>query len=1002
MLVYLGGETETETEDLLDTERSFDYQDQAFRQTSICDAASLAPTLDGSISELLFASPIEPIEAGNSRRDLDQHFLSSCEPPTPTNIPQTQQQFFPQNKTTKKKGDNSRSEQESVQATPLEIGNIVDKETRAQEEELDMIYAQKQQLNARRHLPTNPNKSPTNSSPSPKPRLESSMFSANDAAELDRLLAEMSHSLDLDSLARFDSGASRQSELGSQQQQAPSKRDSGRLQQTASDRKTFQREHQEERSKSREKASTLGSATTSNKRAHNATHANHSNESILDDYDDASRILERMISDAQMATSYNQKTTSLAKKVLQPPKLTRPQKPPAPTPESMRNYEPKLVQGIIMKARPVATCREATRNELQPEWASDLPNKRVVPAPSDQARQSHTLSDRSGSVDSRRAWQERKLRILSQSTEEEAEAGVGGDKPPELPMKDYPQQSNWHEDTQNVIEAKANEFEEDQRDLRPGKAQLAWMKRRTMSSMRSMRSKLSDFMAHSGDAWAHHNSNTNQQTRVKQAAAKFESNTLKGQAKERQSRSHSRNLNKKPLEPLSEQLSNLGEEIRKRLSRSKSRLGQIFSSTKSNQSRAKSMPNDKTIGSSSPSGQLATISDVTGVACAVQEATHERESSSSSCSLSGLEKTSPSPLAKIASSTSIKRLSGLKMMPTGNFNSTFDEQEDGPQRPVRRTKHRSRRRKGQNKGHLIDNTTDLMIDKAQQGSLEVGASSENKDYFLQKLASSSSPTSKSEAEEECSSEELNKSKSSQCLNSSPKSKTLTSDQSGHLKKKSQSLRCLKPDKMSQVSRRLPESGNSFRPASVARMLTSPTSEIPLAHDDNAKATGRKSRSTITRSALSNYKTPIAAASSPRSSSSQSSSGSQAPKAPPRSRQRAKSMHAPDHHKTDHEPALKSSKSRLSILAGQLKQMGPFKTSAGKLTNEPSRLPAPNGRRSRRDQHDNKPQSTNKSNDSDSLCHWSPVIKNPNPNINNNNNNSNIPTWFQKGKMLSEL
>lgn len=49
LLVYLG---ETETEDIVDTERSLDYQDQTWRQ-SICGGASLAPTIDESLSELI-------------------------------------------------------------------------------------------------------------------------------------------------------------------------------------------------------------------------------------------------------------------------------------------------------------------------------------------------------------------------------------------------------------------------------------------------------------------------------------------------------------------------------------------------------------------------------------------------------------------------------------------------------------------------------------------------------------------------------------------------------------------------------------------------------------------------------------------------------------------------------------------------------------------------------------------------------------------------------------
>lgn len=73
LLVYLG---ETETEDIVDTERSLDYQDQTWRQ-SICGGASLAPTIDESLSELLSAS-VTPASNQNlfgpspSRRDINR------------------------------------------------------------------------------------------------------------------------------------------------------------------------------------------------------------------------------------------------------------------------------------------------------------------------------------------------------------------------------------------------------------------------------------------------------------------------------------------------------------------------------------------------------------------------------------------------------------------------------------------------------------------------------------------------------------------------------------------------------------------------------------------------------------------------------------------------------------------------------------------------------------------------------------------------------------------
>lgn len=65
LLVYLG---ETETEDIVDTERSLDYQDQTWRQ-SICGGASLAPTIDESLSELIGSN--HNFNNRNSYQDFD-------------------------------------------------------------------------------------------------------------------------------------------------------------------------------------------------------------------------------------------------------------------------------------------------------------------------------------------------------------------------------------------------------------------------------------------------------------------------------------------------------------------------------------------------------------------------------------------------------------------------------------------------------------------------------------------------------------------------------------------------------------------------------------------------------------------------------------------------------------------------------------------------------------------------------------------------------------------
>lgn len=1173
--MYLGGETETETEDLLDTERSFDYQDQAYRQTSICDAASLAPTLDGSISELLFASPIQPIDAlaSGSRQhrdnlnDDDDWTLNSCEPPTPTNKSlQQKSQFFPPaknepentNKNDKElKDNNNNNKQSASEKTQVNLENEFNKQDQLSE----MIYAQKQQLNAKRHAKStnNNNKSPTNSSASPSPmmnadaQLQSAMFSANDAAELDRLLAEMSQSLDLDSLARFD--RVHHKSIGSKEQQTSKQALETADSERARLKLNINRDQYNHSIYHGNKAATLASANPSaNSHDNNRSQldsaataapseqkfntnrnmplqpaAQQSNESILDEYDDASRILEQMISDAQMASNPNkQQRTQLAQRPINSTSVS----------PIKRNYEPKLIDCTLVKQSVLPKINNDSvivkSHAIKPQWTAT--------SNSMDARKGETLSDRlqASSSDSRRAWRENQKPSLQsqQSTRQNYEnernlahlnMQKGGEIPPELPEKDYPQATNDNNECQqwqNVIEARAIDDDSDDSNenhdsndaklfgmQKAGKAQLAWMKRRTMSSMRSMRSKLSDFMAHSGDAWAHHNRNANgvngssRETRVKQVAAKFESNQENNNSNylkkikddtnlndeyekeftsrkpsERESRSRSRNANARKLyqqmEPLSEQLSNLGQQIKKRLSRSKSRLGEIFTASKmhlTNANRAKSMPNDKMITTVTRKNEspisLATIEDATNEEM-VKSASPKRAASSSagsSSSLSGLEKTTTTltnsqqrPLTRIASSSSMKRLSGIRMMPTNKQTSTFDAidkpyDKPTPPKPHKRSRTHKRKRNKNFKGDDIltrqddsnNSTSDLKANNVQRNDDAIASNNHSEDYFLQKLASSSdSDGSKSDIDSDSDlkttiQDHHHRTKSSQSLNklqnlknklakTPPSDKQIKDDHNDQdefmKKKKSQSLRCLGQDNNqsglhSQLNRRLPESGNTFRPASVARMLTSPTSnQVQL---QNQKQSERRSRSTVTRSALSNYATPRAG-SSRRSSSSQSldrtksSSRELAPKPPPRLRQRAKSMHATDRNKSNtnmdadlNNPTnatsgqMKPSKSRLSILASQLKQMAPFKTSAGKINSslasskEPiSKLPRPINRKSRREQEDNLKierlnQETNTNNDNNSLCHWSPVIK-------TNANNSNIPSWFQKGKMLSEL
>lgn len=193
LLVYLG---ETETEDIVETERSLDYQDQTWRQ-SICGGASLAPTIDDSLSELL---GVGGSNFGGNRSDFgDFDLLNSPIDPASAerSISATLRQ--PTEPATKIQHPAARSPRLSAAHTNEE-------------------YLQQQQPSyQQRHLQQNSPSSLMPSHFSAKATNAKTMAPSSDhpharryptsqeAAELDRLLQEMSRTLDLDSLARYDS-----------------------------------------------------------------------------------------------------------------------------------------------------------------------------------------------------------------------------------------------------------------------------------------------------------------------------------------------------------------------------------------------------------------------------------------------------------------------------------------------------------------------------------------------------------------------------------------------------------------------------------------------------------------------------------------------------------------------------------------------------------------------------------------------------------------------------
>lgn len=438
----------------MDTEHSLDYQDQTWRQ-SIC-GASLAPTIDESLGDLLLADRTLSRQTVSAASNNQAPVGSSTGELTPT---AGHEQFF-----------RSRS---ALGDKPL--GDYPALSDRA------------------RTLDTRQLAAPSSTRP---PMQDGALRAAGSewamtqpVDELDRLLAEMSQSLDLESLAKFDT-----KQLPDRPSQALSK-------------------------------------------SSQPAPAKVSTDSILDELDGASRMLEQMISE-QAKFEYRKPASYKA--------------------------APDLPQGRLAFTSP---NKRPTNVEPEAPMVSSVTLAASVE--SDRSRQ--------------QTRQSRPMQRLKRKDSQEHRA-------PTPPAVDYHDDRDASSPTRGIIEVRAcepsGESDSDNPDDHSDRT-----KRRTLTGMRSMRAKLSDFVGNLGHS---------QQTRKSRQASvsprppsRSSSIASRNQGKTAEDKT-SRTLDQRPSRRDEPSRRSFGQQIRDRLSRSKTRFLNKFM-------RAQSSPNAK---SSTPSADL--------------------------------------------------------------------------------------------------------------------------------------------------------------------------------------------------------------------------------------------------------------------------------------------------------------------------------------------------------------------------------------------------------------
>lgn len=678
LLVYLG---ETETEDIVDTERSLDYQDQTWRQ-SICGGASLAPTIDESLSELI-NSP-QP-----SRPDFDllnTPTSSSCPPANPqtynslrrpTRSPHCDQQtqfsrgnildecdheislvFNGPTPRARKQQVNSgaqakRTEEGATsgfEATKLthcqeesqqvqqkqNIGNrlaslfnrkpVSPQRRELADEDLNLnrnrnraqVYGEKSRTlgadsgrtltggsdmaNSRRRFEDSAQTFSSTASmvaPQPQPpKQQLSGVSQSSAAELDRLLAEMSESLDLDSLARFDPHS-----LAGQRtrgrQEAPVLQVSERSQTLSKFQSTGERrvmpisanqnrtaarsvstnklvaEDQHPANRSQSAAKSRGDSTMP-QRAEQV-----SCESILDEYDGASRMLEQMISE-----QLENKTALMSKPISE---------------FKSRKIEDQNVNIVPATAKTRATIAQSTGGDVQlREEAEQEVSRKMSTCSSSMATDTTSVltAHRVGvsgnpQLESRSVWRHKRPRRRSKASDEQTPELRPDSPPPPPPEVDYTSEEP------SVICVEAESQEEVALDAEEPRSQMDRMRRRTMTSMRSMRNKINDLIGggHNEPRQRQPEPPKRSSSTGSRGSGRAHTPTRPERVEGRESRSKRRGRRPETMSPNSGPANeranhnpSFGQQIRERLSRSKSRLSRFLGGSAK---RAQSTPNTK-------------------------------------------------------------------------------------------------------------------------------------------------------------------------------------------------------------------------------------------------------------------------------------------------------------------------------------------------------------------------------------------------------------------------
>lgn len=930
LLVYLG---ETETEDIVETERSLDYQDQTWRQ-SICGGASLAPTIDTeSLSELI-SSPIQPIDGSPQ----------SQEPDTPTNPDMSVSPFSEFNQII------STNQQRTPDVRQMNGSNgdiqtrrvLINQVNQEPEKKTMGNFSQaEEKLNNNDTYMLNGFKSSMETKSSDTKRRSGQGTWSSDTDELDRLLAEMSQTLDLESLSKYDTSPYK-NEPSVQKPRSNIQKPKG-SDQLASSVKTV-----EERPEK-------GNVNKSNRNQPNDA----SSGSILEDYDDASRMLELMITN-ELSTSRNINQPSASKSVHtnKPPDtftrrdsessvIHRPSNK-STVPEISTIIDPRLNSQKSNSNSPTSKDNTSIKqkNSIGETKTTNLPRQNsAISAQSSNSSKLDNWRPEMKDSKSRESEIRRRSSLLRRFQVNEPDS----DLPPEPPAVDYSDYSC--DDRQNVIEAQPISYSHKRSqsgNLSDEKEnQLAWMKRRTLSSMRSMRDKFNDFMSNERGK--------NDQTKSPNRPARSRST--------------------KRREPIKDQLVSLGQRIRRHLSRSKSRLGNMFTSKTRNKSqRAHSVPDNKHSdmnfkGGNRKSSVESSLSglDTTGSVKIKPEKPRSRSRSQTRppTKNSALSQSGP----RSSSLLSIKRLSSLK----GNDRIQTSDMELESTRVNHITNDDSRKRRRLKKRKQRSSHKSDSSDTSSQSDITNSPAfsrSRTGDMFKKMESSVSIEDNRVEANEM-------RHKSSLSLNNNRSTKQREFNDKS--KGRSQSMRNI-TNETSTVNRRLPIANNTFRPASS--IIQKDESKISKPEEE-----------------VVNVDEPRVEASPVNLRVKRGANIEEVPVRPPR-RSRSKSAQARKlAYSTDHVDKSKAKLSdSLSTMVAQLKQSaitafqmaspGPIEMDRSRRGQRPHRSSVRG--RAKLD----KPDIDGPKEDSASLCHWTPVIGQ-----NNRQSNQYIGA---KGKLLSEL